>query len=235
MDIKAVLFDLDATLLPMNQDEFLGMYFKLLANRMAKYGYDPKQVIDGVWKGSYAMIKNDGVKINEEVFWKSFAEVVGERVIDDRYIFDEFYASEFCDTKQLCGYTPKANDVVKKLKKAGVRVVLATNPLFPDVATLKRMEWAGLDAEDFEFYTTYENVGYCKPNPKYYAFIADKLGIPPENCVMVGNDVSDDMSAKAIGMQVFLFTDYLINTKNEDISQYPQGSFEQLDKFLFKD
>lgn len=235
MAIKAVLFDLDATLLPMNQDEFLGLYFKLLANRMARYGYDPKEVVDGIWKGSYAMIKNDGTELNEKVFWKAFAAVVGPRVLDDRFIFDEFYKNEFCQTKQICGYTPKAGEIVKRLKKAGIRVVLATNPLFPDVATINRMKWAGLEEEDFEFYTTYENVGYCKPNPKYYTYIANKLGLCPEECIMVGNDVSDDMSAAKTGMQVFLLTDCLINTKNEDLSQYPHGDFAALERFLFKD
>ena len=110
----------------------------------------------------------------------------------------------------------------------GLRVALATNPIFPAVATESRIRWAGLEPEDFELYTTYENIGYCKPNPDYYREIAKRLGVQPEECLMVGNDVTEDMVAQSIGMQVFLLTDCLINKERKDISLYPRGSFLQL-------
>jgi hypothetical protein len=49
---------------------------------------------------------------------------------------------------------------------------------------------------------------------------------------MVGNDVTEDMVAKTLGMEVFLVTDCLINKENQDISQYPNGSFPQLLQWL---
>lgn len=49
---------------------------------------------------------------------------------------------------------------------------------------------------------------------------------------MVGNDVSDDMVARDLGMQVFLLTDCLINKNEVDISQFPHGSFEELMAFI---
>lgn len=52
---------------------------------------------------------------------------------------------------------------------------------------------------------------------------------------MVGNDVSEDMVAKRVGMQVFLLTDCLINKENRDISLYPNGSFEELVRLLTAD
>ena len=33
-----------------------------------------------------------------------------------------------------------------------------------------------------------------------------KLNVSPEECLMVGNDVSEDMIAETIGMKVFLIT-----------------------------
>ena len=54
--IKAILFDLDGTLLPMDQDEFTKGYFKLLAAKLAPYGYEPKTLIDTVWAGTAAMV-----------------------------------------------------------------------------------------------------------------------------------------------------------------------------------
>ena len=111
-------------------------------------------------------------------------------------------------------------------------MALATNPIFPAVATESRIRWVGLEPEDFEIYTTYENIGYCKPNPEYYREILRRMDVKPEECLMVGNDVTEDMVAETIGMDVFLLTDCLINKEEKDISQYKQGSFAELVEFL---
>lgn len=120
-----------------------------------------------------------------------------------------------------------------KLQKAyGSEPVLATNPLFPAIATESRMIWAGLCPGDFVLYTTYENSHYCKPNLKYYEEILDKLECKSEECLMVGNDVTEDMIAETLGMQVFLLTDCLLNRKQIDVSGYRQGGFKELQKLL---
>lgn len=111
-------------------------------------------------------------------------------------------------------------------------MILATNPIFPAIATESRIRWAGLAPENFELYTTYENSRFCKPNPDYYRDILARCGLQPSECIMVGNDVGDDMVAKELGMQVFLLTDCLINPKNTDVSVYPHGSFQELKAFL---
>ena len=118
------------------------------------------------------------------------------------------------------------------MKAKGKGVVLATNPLFPSVATRNRASWAGLDISDFLLYTTYENSCYCKPNPKYYIEICEKLKLDPTECLMVGNDVTEDMVAETLGMKVFLLTDCIINKKNKDISAYPHGGFKELKQFI---
>lgn len=119
---------------------------------------------------------------------------------------------------------------VHSVKEMGLRVALATNPIFPAVATESRIRWAGLEPEDFELYTTYENIGFCKPNPDYYLEIAKRLGVRPEQCLMVGNDVTEDMVAKTIG--IFLLTDCLINKERKNIAEYPRGSFIQLMQYI---
>lgn len=232
MGIKAVLFDLDGTLLPMDQDVFTKYYFKLLAQKLAPRGYDPKQLIDCIWAGTVSMVKNDGSCKNEEAFWNKFAQLLGDHVHDDEPVFEAFYKNEFSGAKQACGYNPKAAEAVAKVKAAGFRVALATNPLFPAIATENRIRWAGLTPDAFELYTTYENSSYCKPNPKYYLEITEQLGVKPEECLMVGNDVGEDMIAETLRMKVFLLTDCLINKDGKDISAYPQGGFEQLIEYI---
>ncbi len=232
MSIKAVLFDLDGTLLPMDYDGFLKLYFGNLAKRLAKYGYDPDELIKNIWTGTKAMVMNDGSCMNETKFWELFAEIYGVDVLQDKVLFEDYYREDFGKAKKACGFDPMAKETVALVKKLGMKTALATNPIFPMVATRQRMEWAGVSKEDFELCTTYENIGLSKPNPAYYAEIAKRLNVAPEDCLMVGNDVSEDMAAAKIGMKVFLLTDCLLNKNNEDISGYPQGDFAKLQEFL---
>ncbi len=230
--IKTVLFDLDGTLLPMDQDDFVNAYFKYLAEKLLPYGYEPKKLMGSIWKGTEAMVNNDGSCSNEEAFWKLFATIYGERVREDEPLFDAFYRNEFGNVAKICGFQPMAAKVVKELKEKGYRVILATNPIFPQVATWSRIRWAGLSPEDFEWITTYENSSYCKPNPAYYFEIMRKLDTDPGECLMVGNDVTEDMAAETIGMKVFLLTDCLINKEGKDLELYPHGGFPELAKLI---
>ena len=232
MKITTVLFDLDGTLLPMDQDVFIKAYFGGLAKRLAPIGYEPQKLIEAVWKGTAAMVKNNGSMRNEEAFWQTFTAIYGERVRADIPHFDAFYREDFDKVAASCGYTPEANNVIKMLKAKGICTVLATNPIFPSIATEKRMKWAGLDQNDFALFTTYENSLYCKPNPAYYKDILHTLNLSAAECIMVGNDVGEDMIAETLGMKVFLLTDCIINKQNIDISRYPHGSFAELTAFL---
>ena len=230
--IKTILFDLDGTLLPMDMDRFIASYFKRLAQKVAPLGYDGDELIAGIWAGITAMVKNDGSCTNEEAFWKKFTSLFGEKAEHDRPAFDEFYRVEFQEARKDCGFTEKAAKTVRILKENGYRLVLATNPLFPAVATQSRVNWAGLSIDDFLFYTTYENCHYCKPNPKYYEELLHRLSLDPRDCLMVGNDVAEDMIAETLGMKVFLLTDCLINKQNAPIDRYPRGGFDDLLTFL---
>lgn len=232
MPIKTIFFDLDGTLLPMDQETFVKAYTKGLAAYMAPYGYDPEALIKGLWTGTGAMVKNDGRCTNEEVFWQVFNAIVGKDARVDEGIFETFYHTDFHKAKSACGFAPQAAETVRELKVRGFRVVLATNPLFPHFATENRIRWAGLTPEDFDYYTTYENSSFCKPNTAYYQEILEELGCKAEECAMVGNDVEEDMVAEGLGMKTFLLTDCLINRKQEPLDRWPHGSFEELRAWL---
>ena len=226
--IKMILFDLDGTLLPMDQDTFVKTYFGLLAQKMAPFGYETNGFIKAIYSGVSAMVRNDGSKLNEAAFWNDFAGIYGEAAKEHLPVFEEFYQVEFQQVQKVCGFNPESNQVIKALKEMGFRLALATNPLFPPVATESRVRWAGLDLDDFELITTYDNSSFCKPNPNYYKEILEKLNVKPEECLMVGNDVNEDMIAETLGMKVFLLTNDLINKDNKDITAYPHGDFDGL-------
>jgi len=232
MSKKVILFDLDGTLLPMDQNIFVKSYFGKLTKKLAPLGYQPEKLIEALWAGIKTVVKNTSDKLNEEVFWDVFAKFLGEKVREDEKHFEEFYKNEFQAVKEDCGYNPKAAASMKQLKKMGYRVVLATNPIFPRIATESRVRWAGIEPETFELITTYENCKRSKPNPQYYLEIVEKLNVKPEECIMVGNDVTEDMVAQTIGMDVFLLTDCLLNKEGKDYSQYPQGSFDEMMEYI---
>ncbi len=228
MAITTVLFDLDGTLLPLDQDRFAKAYFKGLAQKAAPRGYEPGKLIQTIWAGTEAMSRNTGPRSNEAVFWDLFTAVYGPESRQDEALFEHYYHHEFQQVQAVCGFQPRAKEIIDLLKHRGKRLALATNPLFPAIATQSRIRWAGLDPADFAHCTTYENSHACKPNPDYYREILDVLQVSPGECLMVGNDVGEDMVARELGMAVFLLTDCLLNRENRDISAYPQGDFEAL-------
>ncbi len=231
--LKAVLFDLDGTLLPMDQKRFMKDYFSRLIRRLAPLGYTPECFLASMQAGIDAMVSNDGTRTNEEAYWDAYTAISGKEILNHMSVFEDFYENEFDEVAPTCGFNPKAAELVYSLKARGIRVILATNPLFPRIATQKRIRWAGMEPEDFELYTTYEDIGTCKPNPDYYRTVLERQGLDPADCIMVGNDVAEDMIAGAqAGLRGFLLTDCLINTPGADVNDYPHGGFEELNAFI---
>lgn len=230
--IKAILFDLDGTLLPMDQEVFVKDYMGRIAAFLAPHGYEPQTLVKALWAGTGAMVKNDGKAKNEDVFWQVFNSVIGKDTRQDAALFNEFYSTAFQQSKDSCGFNPAAVEAIREIKNMGLRVILATNPLFPAIATHSRVRWAGLNREDFELITTYENSHFCKPNPDYYREILEKIGLDGPECLMVGNDVGEDMVAQILGMKTFLLTDCLINKTGEEIVHFPNGSFPALLQYI---
>ena len=230
---EAILFDLDGTLLPMDNDIFVQTYMGLLTKKMAPLGYDGKLLISALWKGTAEMIKNDGSRTNAEVFWNYCESLYGKKIYDDIPVFDSFYENEFHGTAWVTSPTPLAQKVVDLARENADRVILATNPFFPIVAVRSRLSWANVTPESFDLITTYENSRFCKPNPAYYVEIAEKMGVDLKNCLMIGNnEIEDIAAAQSVGMDTFYLNDYPV-CKGEG-PEAPKGSFEDLIAFLQK-
>jgi FMN phosphatase YigB (HAD superfamily) len=232
--IKYVFFDLDGTLLPMNQDDFIKGYLESLTRKLASYGYEPTAIGKAIYSSVFAMIKNDGSITNEHAFWNNLKLIYGDNARDNEQIYIDYYQNEFEYNKKNCWVNEKSKIVIDKIKDLGLKMVLATNPLFPKIATDQRIAWAGIDKNIFELITTYENSSYCKPNIKYYEEILGKLGANPKECLMVGNDALEDTVTLEIGMKAFLLTDCLINTKDIDINKFKHGGFDDLLNYIYE-
>ena len=234
MSIKHILFDLDGTLLPMVQDEFVKFYMPLLAKEYISRGVriEPESFIGAVWAGYKAMVKNDGSRTNREAFWSYIDPELPIGAEESEKIAEEFYGGEFNQAVCTTRPTPLADQIVKTVKGKGLGTYLATNPVFPRCATMNRIRWAGLEAEDFSLITTYETCSFCKPNPEYYKKILDTFSLDPAECLMVGNDVGEDLSIRTLGVKTFLVTDTMENKFNLPIETEYQGSLEDLLEFV---
>lgn len=215
--IKNILFDLDGTLLPMDQDYFVKLYIYSLHEAFPSYHKDVKELAEVIMKGTYLMVNNDGSKTNERVFYDFFKDIHGDNI--DKLIknYEEYYNHQFAKAKEAINPSQYANLLIKELKKKGYNLILATNPLFPRVATLNRIKWAGLDPNDFTLITTYENSSYCKPNLKYYEEIISKLNLNKDECIMVGNDTREDYIITKLGIPCIILKDCLINKDNLEL------------------
>lgn len=232
MKYKAILFDMDGTLLPMNVKEFTNYYFKMFYKKLAKYNIELQSFIDAMWKGVAAMTKNDGSKTNEDVFWDCFESITGlkKEVVGDTC--ESFYMNEFHAAKAATKENPLALKAVQIARSKADKVVLATNPLFPMVGQISRMSWVGLKPEDFDLVTSYESDSTCKPNPDYFLSVCKRIDVDPKDCLMIGNDCHEDMyAARLAGLDTYLVEDCLI----EDIKNpYDglKGSFNDLMDYL---
>lgn len=230
--LTTILFDLDATLLPMEPEMLIKADLSGIGRRMKEYGYSESLVGKAFGNGLMAMIQNNGAQTNESVFWNCFRKIFGNAVDQDISLIQEVYYSEFQTLRQFCGYDSRAFRCLTRLKDMGYQLVLATNPFFPAPIIHSRIHWAGIQPDIFAYITTFENSSYCKPNPEYYREILDKLSLSPEECLMVGNDVTEDMVAETVGIRTFLMTDFLLNKGNRDINQWPNGSFPELINYI---
>lgn len=210
--LKAVFFDLDGTLLPLNEEKFTKLYFGMLCQKMAPLGYKPDELVDVIWTGTKKMYMNDGTKTNEEVFWEAFENFYGKDKLNDKNFIDEFYTNEFRATKNSCDENPYVLDIIKKCHDLKLITVLSTNPIFPKEGTLTRMSFIGLKESDFDYVTTYENSNYCKPNPLYFKVLLDKFNLKSDEVIVFGNNTYEDGDcANACGIKCYMVGDYIIN------------------------
>lgn len=231
--IKAIFFDLDGTLLPINEDDFRKMYFSLLIEkRAAPLGFEPKKFMDTLLQSMIAMMKNDGTRTNREVFWSLFTDVYGPGSEKAEAEFATFYDNEFKHLISVCDTTEESRKIIDKVKELGLLCVLSTNPIFPMSAQVTRMSFVGLKPEDFAYVTSYENSTCCKPNPLYFKQLLEKYNLKSNEVVVIGNDDYEDGDcASSLGIKVYLVKEHIIHNKHAK-GKYPEVSLSEVKSII---
>lgn len=209
---KAILFDLDATLLNIDMNIFMQKYFAKMGDIACELGIKNSDCfVDRILHSTGIMIDDlDPELTNENVFMQ-------ELLRDGRYkekekirdFFNYFYETGFPQLKIYCHSFPGIPEMMQKVISR-CKVVIATNAVFPLSALQQRLNWAGIGHMNYELITSYEIMHFCKPHIEYYQEILDLLEVEPKDCLMVGNDMGEDLPAQELGIKTFLVEDMLI-------------------------
>ena len=205
---KAILFDLDGTLVDDSMDAFLPPYFAALTKKLAGW-VEPARFIAQLQASTRAMVtSNDPTRTLAEVFAADFFPKIGAPRETFTPLIDDFYVSEYPQLRSYVNAAAGARDMVERAARRGHPLVIATMPVFPRTAILQRMEWGHIADFPYALVTDYETMHASKPNPAYYREIAALIGYRPTDCVMVGNEAQNDiLPAKRAGMKTFWVTD----------------------------
>ncbi len=216
----------------MDMQAFETSYGKAVAAYVQAHGHDARAFMKALYASTEKMKVNDGSMTNAQCFQMEFSQLYMpyDEAMDE--FIKAFFHTGYYVAKEDVQPDPIADKIIKKAKAMGYTVALASNPYSPKEGTHARMRAAGLDIDDFALITTMENAGYCKPNLNYFKEVLQKLNKKPEQCLMVGNDVSEDMVAKELGMATYLVTTCMINKSGEDISRYDHGTLTDLYHWL---
>ncbi|MDO4533352.1 MAG: HAD hydrolase-like protein [Coriobacteriia bacterium] len=229
---EVIFFDLDGTLLPMDMDEFLGKYFKLLNEYAVSIGLDAQRFSQALAGGVRAMAVDTTDRLNEEVFWTTFHELYGE---DDPGIdarISEFYGTVFPHIGDGFTPNPAAARAISTLQAKGYRLFLTTMPMFPRLAVEWRCQWADVDPAAFERITTYDNSFACKPDLRYFRQNLELAGCAPEKVLMVGNNTLEDLASMELGFDAYLVTDWLLDPVGFPIETVKHGNLADFADFV---
>lgn len=218
--MRAILFDLDGTLLDLDIDHFMSRYVAALAAEFASI-LEPERFREALMAGTFAMIQNDGSTTNEDAFWTMFEKRTGLERAPLLPLTDRFYREVFPTLADIARPVEAAPRVVAAAKESGAVVVLATNAIFPETAIAERLRWAGIDPALFDLLTSYETMHASKPNPAYYREICRKVGVAPQEALMIGNDPELDVrAAQAAGLRTYLVEDVTrVSTMEEQLAK----------------
>ena len=215
--IQTVLLDLDDTLLDNDMERFLPPYFAALGRRMAQF-VAPDELVRMLLASTRVMMGNHDPKVtNQQAFDADFFPRLGRPKSEVRPVIDRFYEEDFPALRRYTRRRPQARELVQTLFDQGYQVVIATNPMFPRRAIEHRLEWAGVLDFPFDLVTSYENSHFCKPNPRYYQEILSKMACRPEEAIMVGDDLGNDIEP---ARQVGLHTYWIVDADKTDYDRY---------------
>jgi FMN phosphatase YigB (HAD superfamily) len=199
-----LLIDLDDTLLETNLEVFVPTYYEALSTYLADVA-PPKELIAALQAGVGRMMQNlDPSRTLQEVFEADFYPRLGLQADPLREKIMQFYREVYPSLGRTTRQRKGARELVDWARAAGHQVAIATDPLFPMIATEERVRWAGFDPAEFDLISSFGDFHFTKSHPEYYAEFLGRLGWPDQPVLMAGDDTERDLvSAERLGISTF--------------------------------
>ena len=229
-----LLFDIDGTLLPLDQEVFTATFVRLACEFFANDPVGGKHLPEYMTECVRSIVENDGSVTDETRFWTTMETFLPGKSVSVRKSFVRFYETAFQAAKNVSRPDPRIPSLLRKWKAEGYAMYVVSSPIFPRFVQDMRLAWTGFpDPEElFSDVTCSENASYGKQNPAFYLEFCERNSLKPEDCLMIGNDADEDGAAAETGMPVFLLTDCLLNRSGREISRFPNGSWKDLERFF---
>lgn len=190
-----IFVDYDGTLVKNSEEKFMKTYFSILSRKVK---LPVEKIFNLVMDSIYEITKiEDPSKNLFERFLESISKKTGKSKDYWYNIFLDFYKNEFDELRKIIKVNEKLTNFIKN---SNYKFIFASNPLFPEIAVKKRIDFANLSPENFFYIATMENSHYAKPNPKFFAEILEKIGVAADKCLMIG-DTENDKASEKVGIK----------------------------------
>ena len=186
--------------------KFLNGYYPVLVARF-KDIFPDGQFAERLMKATVELRNNDGSRSNRELFLGTFCDGLDVNREEIWSRFEQFFSIDFDIFRDAVTAAPGAVEAFRHVKDLGLKIVVATNPIWPLSVQQKRVDWAGLGQISIDLITHIDNMSYCKPQLGYFRQICQLINVQPEECLMVGDDPANDMVAAKVGMKTYQTTD----------------------------
>ncbi len=195
--IKAVLFDLDNTLVDFMKMKEMAVVGAVEAMIDAGLPMTREEAVRKI----YAIYDREGIE-DQKVFDKFLMENLGE--VDYKILAAGIVGYRRAKEGALVLY-PKVYYTLMELLKMGKRLAVVSDA--PKLQAWTRLVQTGLH-HFFEVVVTFEDTNTRKPAPEPFLFALRKLGVEPSETLMIGDWAERDiLGAKTLGM-VTVFARY---------------------------
>ncbi|MCA9915868.1 MAG: HAD-IIIA family hydrolase, partial [Anaerolineae bacterium] len=196
--IKAILLDLDNTLIVNPDRAFAAAFLREFQQALNKSF--PEIDATTLFRDGLQLLS--GQRRGDETNYARIVRHLIETAKSDRIaeVLTDFYATAYPRLSSWVETVPGAAELILKLHKEGYAIVIATNPIYPAAAVRHRMAWGGLPLDEslYALITNADNMHFSKPSPAYYAEIIGRVGIEPDEALMVGDRLSNDIEPAAL-------------------------------------
>ncbi len=201
--IRAVLFDLDGTLLDIDVDNFIETYTRSLAAKLVPE--DQERGLAVLAGSTYAMLAPEvNEDSNQVCLLRKLSDALDRSPADLWRSIHQLSKEILPGLREMAKPITGAAQVVREIHERGLKVVVATMPIYPRDVMLERLRWAGVRTDWVDHVACLEANRSAKPHRSYFLEMADAVGASAEECLMVGDDEDQDMPALDAGMAVHL-------------------------------